>query len=48
MFPKVIKPISQTVIAEHDNTVLFEGIATESENTDMSIDDIPEEVLSFS
>ena len=47
VFPEVIKPICQTVIAERDSTSLFEGIVTESENTEMSIEeDIPEEVLS--
>ena len=47
VFPEVIKPICQTVIAERDSTSLFEGIVTESENTEMGIEeDIPEEVLS--
>ena len=46
MFPEVIKPICQTVIAERDNTSLFEGIVTESEKTEMSIEkDITEEVF---
>ena len=31
VFPEMIKPVSQTVIAEHDNTSLFEGVVTESE-----------------
>ena len=47
VFPEVIKPICKTVIAERDSTSLFEGIVTESKNTEMSIEeDIPEEVLS--
>ena len=31
VFPEVIKPVCQTVIAERDSISLFEGIVTESE-----------------
>ena len=42
-FPEVIKPICQTVIAERDSTSMFEGIVTESESIEMSIEvEIPE------
>ena len=47
VFPEVTKPICQTVVAERDSTSLFEGVVTNSENTEMNIgDDIPKEVLS--
>ena len=47
VFPEVIKPTCQTVIAERDSTTLFEGIVTESESIEMSIEEeIPEAVLS--
>ena len=36
VFPEVMKHICQTVIAESINASLFEGIITESENTEMN------------
>ena len=47
MFPDVIKPICQTVIAELDNTSLFERIMTEYVKTEMNVKEgIPKEILS--
>ena len=46
VFPDVIKPICQAVIAKWDNTSMFERIVTKSENIEMNIEeDIPKEVL---